>query len=255
MPFWNSPQSSLINQRKSIWCTLSAAFLQKQVRWAPFFISWLWKRYDYVATGKLTADGKEIRKITLVDKCIKPWKELYEYFIQLLTHFRYYSFLAKWQWEQLDSLLEDLPLDHAVCLQDYSEGYAYRFQDEIQSEYFDINKVSLPVTILYRHSNEELDGVQSTEEEPVICKEHLFVISDDVTQDHDSVLYIQKLISKHFQDSKCVFKNVHEFSDGCAGQHKSMISPVPWLLLDVQSKETSLPLHTLKDNRMLLAHM
>ena len=66
-----------------------------------------------------------------------------------------------------------------------------------------------------------MDGVQSTEEEPVICKEHLFVISDDVTQDHDSVLHIQKLISKHFQDSKCIIKNMHEFSDGCAGQYKS----------------------------------
>ena len=32
-------------------------------------------------------------------------------------------------------------------------------------------------------------------------------------------------------------------------------SPVPWLLLDIQSKETSLPLHTLKVNRMLLARM
>ena len=34
-----------------------------------------------------------------------------------------------------------------------------------------------------------------------------------------------------------------------------VISPVPWLLLDIQSKETSLPLHTLKVNRMLLARM
>ena len=66
-----------------------------------------------------------------------------------------------------------------------------------------------------------MDGVQSTEEEPVICKKHLFVISDDVTQDHDSVLHVQKSISKHFQDSKYVIKNMHEFADRCAGQYKS----------------------------------
>ena len=66
-----------------------------------------------------------------------------------------------------------------------------------------------------------MDGVQSTEEEPVICKEHLFVISDDVTQDHDSVLHIKKLISKHLQDFNCVIKNMHEFTDGCVGQCKS----------------------------------
>ena len=40
-------------------------------------------------------------------------------------------------------------------------------------------------------------------------------------QDHDSVLHIQELISKHLQDSKCVIKNMHEFADGCAGQCKS----------------------------------
>ena len=38
-------------------------------------------------------------------------------------------------------------------------------------------------------------GVQSTEEEPVICKEHLFLILKDVTKDHDSVLHILKFIS------------------------------------------------------------
>ena len=50
---------------------------------------------------------------------------------------------------------------------------------------------------LYRHSTEEADGIKSTEEEPSICEEHVFVISDDVTQVHDSVLHIQKLISEH----------------------------------------------------------
>ena len=179
-----------------------------------------WKRYDYVPTGKLTADGKEMKKITLLEKCTGP-KELFDYFIQLLGQFPYHSFLAKWQREQLDSLLENLPLNEAVCIHDYSEGYACRFQDEIQSQYFDVNKVSLHVTVLYRHSTAEVDGIQSTEEEPAITKEHLFVISDDVTQDHDSVLHIQKLISKHLEESKCTVKKMHEFTDGCAGQYKS----------------------------------
>ena len=66
-----------------------------------------------------------------------------------------------------------------------------------------------------------MDGVQNTEEEPVICKEHLFVISDDVSQDHDSVLHIQTLISKHLEESNCTIKKMDEFTDGCAGQYKS----------------------------------
>ena len=58
-------------------------------------------------------------------------------------------------------------------------------------------------------------------QEPAICKEHLSVISDDVNQDHDSVLHIQKLISKHLEESNCTIKKMHEFKDRCAGQYKS----------------------------------
>ena len=62
-----------------------------------------WKRYDYVPTGKLTSDGKEMKKISLVEKSTGP-KEMFNYFLQLLGRFPYHSFLAKWQREQLDSL-------------------------------------------------------------------------------------------------------------------------------------------------------
>lgn len=47
------------------------------------------------------------------------------------------------------------------------------------------------------------------------------MISDHLTQDHDSVLHIQKLISKHLEESNCTIKKMHEFTDGCAGQYKS----------------------------------
>ncbi len=42
----------------------------------------------------------------------------------------------KWQKDQFNSLFGHLPLDHAVTIYDYSEGYTCRFQDETQSEYF-----------------------------------------------------------------------------------------------------------------------
>ena len=82
-----------------------------------------WRRYDFIPTGKLSVDGKEMKKIALVDKCTTP-KELFYYFLELLGQFPYHSFLAKWQWEQLDFLLENLTTDRAVCIHDYSDGYA-----------------------------------------------------------------------------------------------------------------------------------
>ena len=91
--------------------------------------------------------------------------------------------MALWQRKQLDDLLENLPLGHVVCIHDYSESYACRGQNEIQSQYFDVNKASLHITVMFRHATMEADGKESTAEELVVVKEHVFVISDDPVQD------------------------------------------------------------------------
>ena len=90
----------------------------------------VWKRYEYVRTGKMGPDGKEQKKIALVQKKTPP-KELFNnYLIQLLGPYPYHSFLAKWQKEQFDNLIEHLPANHAVCVHDYSENYACHHQNE-----------------------------------------------------------------------------------------------------------------------------
>ena len=117
---------------------------------------------------------------------------------------------------------EHLPVNHVVCVHDYSEGYSCRQQDEVLSEYFDETKVSLHVTILYRHALEDIDGVQSTEEDPRIMKEYVFVISDDGIPDHDSVHKVQQIIDNYLQnDVSYPVAMMHEFKDGCAAQYKS----------------------------------
>ena len=90
--------------------------------------------------------------------------------------------MARWQKEQLDSLLENLPHGHLVCIHDYSEGCTCKKQDKIQSEYFDVAKVSLHITILCRYVVEAVDGITGTEDELNTIKEHVFVISDDPGQ-------------------------------------------------------------------------
>jgi len=137
-----------------------------------------WSCYEYVSTRKFLSNGQEKEKIALVQKETPP-SEFFKYFQELLSTYPSHSFMARWQRDQLDNLLENLPLGHVVCMHDYSEGYAWRQQDEIQSEYFDVAKVSLHVTILHRHAIQAIDEVESTEEEPQLIKEHVFVISDD----------------------------------------------------------------------------
>lgn len=180
-----------------------------------------WSRYEYVPTGKFLSNGQEKKKIALVQKDTPP-SELFKYFQELLTTYPIHSFLSRWQHDQLENLLDNLPLGHVVCVHDYSEGYACRQQDEIQSEHFDVAKVSLHVTILYCHAARATDGVASAEEEPHLIKEHPFVLSDDPIQDQDSVHKVQELIHNYLIND--VYYNVlkmHEFTDGCAAQYKS----------------------------------
>lgn len=147
-----------------------------------------WKRYEYLTVQDKNGEGR--RKISLVTK-ETPVNEMFKYFLDLLDKYSYHSFMAKWQKDQFDSLVANLPLNHVICVHDFSENYVCRSQDEIQSQYFDPNKVSIHVTILYRHASLQTDGKESTEDNPSIIKGHLFVISDDNTQDYHFVHHVQ----------------------------------------------------------------
>ena len=99
-------------------------------------------------------------------------------------------------------------------MHDYSQVYSCRHQDELQSEYFDVVKVSLHITILYRHAIQTVDGMTSTEADPKLIKEHLFVISDDDVQDYHSVHKVQELLKVYLTDQlKIKICKLHEFSD------------------------------------------
>jgi len=114
-----------------------------------------WKRFDYMACGKLTISGGQ-QKIALVQKETLP-KELFQYFINLLDTYPHHQFMALWQRKDLDDLLENLPLGHVVCIHDYSESYACTGQNEIQSQYFDVNKASLHITVMFCDATMEAD--------------------------------------------------------------------------------------------------
>ena len=55
--------------------------------------------------------------------------------------------------------------------------------------------VSIHVTILYRHSILEKDGINSSPENPKLIREQFFVISPDTQHDRSFTQYCQKQIS------------------------------------------------------------
>ena len=67
-----------------------------------------WSRYEYVSTGKFLTNGQEKKKIALVQKEAPP-SELFGYFKELLVEYPRHSFMARWQREQLNSLLNPPP--------------------------------------------------------------------------------------------------------------------------------------------------
>ncbi len=179
-----------------------------------------WQKYGYVDVGE-KEDGSKIRKLTLLEMETSPG-ELFSYLKDLLKDFPYHDFIAKWQREQFDHIKQCLPLGHILALHDYSENYQCCYQNEVQSLYFAKSEASLHVTVLYRHAMEEFDGEQSTEENPIIIKEHIFTILDDKTHDNYAVQQIKLKIDSYLKNEvKCEIKMMHEWCDGCSAQYKS----------------------------------
>ena len=72
------------------------------------------------------------------------------------------------------------------------------------------------------HAEESVDGKTSTDDDPQIVKEHLFVISDDDVKDYHSVYKAQELIVGYLENQLQIKINkLCEFTDGCAAQYKS----------------------------------
>ena len=128
---------------------------------------------------------------------------------------------AKWQTQQLKNLLRDLPLNHCVSIHDFSENYRCSDKNEIQSNYFQKTEVSIHVTVIHRHAILEVDGVDSSQEDPNIVTEHFYVISPDEKHDQHFSHHSQKLISDYLKSICYDVEVMHEFCDGCAAQYKS----------------------------------
>ena len=177
-----------------------------------------WERYEYQTLktkGSLTK-----RKLVLVKKQTKVGV-LFNHFQSLLHKFPSHQFRSEWQTKQAKHIIENLPEGDIVAVHDFSENYRCTEKKEIQSSYFQKKEVSLHVTILHRHAMLEVDGVESTVQEPHIIQEQFFVISPDLQHDHHFTYHAQLLLNNYLKSISYPLRTVHEFTDGCAAQYKS----------------------------------
>ena len=141
-------------------------------------------------------------------------------FKKLLHELSSHQFHASWQSKQMKDWLHDLPLENASRIHDYSENYSCTSQDQLQSQYFSQCQASIHITILHRHALEDVDGVESIIEDPIIIPEHIFVISPETKHDHHSVHQVRQLVAGYLKEIKYV-EVMHEWTDGCSAQYKS----------------------------------
>ena len=123
--------------------------------------------------------------------------------------------MARWQDEQFRICRDTFPLGTILSVVDFAENYTLQPQNEIQSQYYHSEQVSIMVHITYRH------GPDSTEEKRVIVKESHFYISDDRTHDIHYVQHCFKLFYDHVIAMDIPFYRHLIWSDGCAGQFKN----------------------------------
>lgn len=178
-----------------------------------------WQKFDYVAVGQ-TQEGQEKRKLQLVRKETSPGA-MFNNFKKLLHEFSSHQFRASWQSKQMKDYIDHLPLEHACCINDYSKNYSCISQDQLQSQYFSQSQASVHVTILHRHALKDVDGVESTIEDPIIIPKHIFVISPDTKHDHHSVHQVRELVAGYLKEIKYDVEVMHEWTDGCSAQYES----------------------------------
>jgi hypothetical protein len=93
-----------------------------------------WGKYEYVTI--MMKGGKSKKKNTVGKESYKA--RVYVLVFQLHTC-PTLPFRATWQNNQLKDLVDNLPIDHVVCIHDFSENYRSSDRTEIQSCYFQKN--------------------------------------------------------------------------------------------------------------------
>ena len=104
---------------------------------------------------------------------------------------------------------------------DFAENYTFEAQREIQSEYYHSDQVSIFVHVLYRHAQQNVDDIESTNDNRHVIKEYHFYISDDRTHDTHYVQHCFDIIYDSLKTRGIVMNEHWIWSDGCAGQFKS----------------------------------
>ena len=136
-------------------------------------------------------------------------------FYQKTEHYVQHVHVARWQDEQYRNCRDTFPLGTILSVVDFAENYTLQPQNEIQSQYYHSDQVSIMVHITYRH------GPESNNDKRIILKETNFYISDDRCHDLHYVQHCFQIFYKQLKERDIQMDQHWIWSDGCAGQFKN----------------------------------
>lgn len=174
-----------------------------------------WKLFEMVFVGR-GEDGNDRHALRLEHKLTPPC-DLVSSLRSHLEEFLVHNFEAKWQDQQFKVCMGNLSPDAIVSVVDFAENYAFKWQNEVQSQHWFSFQVSILVHITFR-IHHEWDGLDP---ENKILTEYHFYISDDKSHDNNFVQYCFGLHRDFLKEQGFLFPVEHiVFSDGCASQFK-----------------------------------
>ncbi|CAC5415740.1 unnamed protein product [Mytilus coruscus] len=126
-----------------------------------------------------------------------------------------HEFRADFQHRMQSELIKNLPMDQCLVVVDFSENITLFPQDEIESAHWTQKQATLHPVYIVRHDK------TSTEDEPVMIKESLIILSDHLTRDSKAVFVFTEQLLIHLKNNpgSCPITLVHRFSDNCATQY------------------------------------
>ena len=124
--------------------------------------------------------------------------------------------ISRKQQEYFKYMKENLPDDELIVIGDFAENYSITVQHEIQSFHWTNIQLTLHPFVVYY--NQTVDNVKSLGH-----KSYCF-ITEYLKHNSSAVYEFQKQLIEDLLDSGLKIKKIHYFSDGCAGQYKSLYS-------------------------------
>ena len=181
--------------------------VEQKIKWparVKYTVPVKWYMWQMVKKEKGQRREKFMQDGTLGGLLSDLMKELKPLTRHIFTH--------RWQHRELKQLLakmQSLPRT-TVVLNDFSENYLCKYQDEGQSAHWGYNQVTIHPSVLYYPCH---CGDQITE--------YLVFLSDDIQHDARIVRNITSSIRNHLQQKGV--DNLIMWSDGCSTQYKSKL--------------------------------